>query len=122
VDLSGSVNAAQANNVGAYRLVMPGKKGSFVAKNAKTIKLKSATYNDGLKEITLTPNKPFALKKGVELQVNGSAPVGLQDSQGRLIDGNHDGVPGGNAIAVLRSNGVALTVVVSKPSQSDTAG
>ena len=94
VDFSGAVNAAEADSVGTYRLAMPGKKGSFTAKNAKVIKLNSAAYIASLNEVTLTPKKPFALTKPVQVQVNGSPPSGLQDSEGRLIDGNHDGSGG----------------------------
>jgi len=48
-----------------------GKKGSFTAKNAQVIKLKSAPYNPGNNMVTLTPKKPFALTKPVQLLVDG---------------------------------------------------
>ena len=41
----------------------------------------------------------------MELVVEGVAPAGLQDSYGRLIDGNHDGTAGGNAVAVIKKPG-----------------
>jgi plastocyanin len=115
IDFSGAVNAVQADSVGTYRLAMAGKKGSFTAKNSKVITLNSAVYNASNNELTLTPRKPFALKKPVQVQVNGLPPSGLEDSDGRLIDGNHDGVAGGNAVAVLRSKGVTLSAVVATP-------
>jgi hypothetical protein len=59
--------------------------------------------------VTLTPIKPFALTKPVQLAVNGETPSGLQDSAGRLIDGNHDGLAGGNSVAVLRPRGATLS-------------
>jgi Bacterial Ig-like domain (group 2) len=111
VDFSGAVNAAEASNPSTYRLAMPGKKGSFDAKNAQVIKLKSAVLNGALGEVILTPKKPFALSKPVQLRVNGLPPAGLQDSMGRLIDGDHNGQPGGNAVAVLRAKGVTLSAV-----------
>ena len=51
---------------------------------------------------------PFRLDKAVQLRINGLAPSGLTDRMGRLIDGDHDGQPGGDAIARLRSNGISL--------------
>jgi hypothetical protein len=36
----------------------------------------------------------------------------LQDRVGRLIDGNHDGQPGGNAVAVLGRGGATISAVV----------
>jgi plastocyanin len=111
VDFSGAVNAAQASSVAIYRLATPGKQGSFDAKNAKLIKLKSAVYDAALDQVVLTPKKPFALSKPVQLRVNGQSPSGLQDTAGRLIDGNHDGQPGGNAVAIFSRKGVTLSAI-----------
>jgi hypothetical protein len=113
VDFSGAVNSAEASSVATYRLATAGKKGSFDAKNAGIIKLKSAAYNAAANEVMLTPKKPFALTKAVQLRVNGLAPSGLLDTLGRLIDGNHDGQAGGNAVALLRSHGATLSARVS---------
>jgi hypothetical protein len=88
VGFSGAVNAAEAQSLGEYSLVMAGSHGSFTAKNAKKIKLKAASYNATTDTATLVPRKPFALTKKVQLQVDGLPPSGLQDSLGRLIDGD----------------------------------
>jgi hypothetical protein len=74
----------------------------FTAKHPKLIHLRSAVYNGTSDTVTLIPGRPFALRKPVQLQVNGQPPAGLHDSFGRLIDGHHDGQPGGNAVVVLR--------------------
>jgi plastocyanin len=109
VDFSGAVNVSEADSVTTYRLATAGKKGSFDAKNARLFKLKSAVYDAALHEVTLNPKKPFGLSKPVQLRVNGLPPAGLLDSLGRLIDGDHNGTPGGNAVAVLRASGVTLS-------------
>jgi hypothetical protein len=112
VVFSGSVNSAQAGmTTGIYRLATPGKHRSYTAKNAAVIKLKSATYTDSTHSVTLIPKKPFAITKPVQLLINGVAPSGLEDSTGRLIDGNHDGQPGGNAIAILSRGGAKVSAV-----------
>jgi plastocyanin len=121
IDFSGAVNAAEADSPAIYRLAMPGKKGSFDAKNAKVIKLKSAVYDGTRDAVTLTPRKPFALTKPVQVRINGLPPSGLQDTSGRLIDGNHDGQPGGNATAVLTRRGVTLDAVVARVSGGSPA-
>jgi hypothetical protein len=108
VDFSGKVNVAEANSVAIYGLLLPGKRGSFTAKNARAIALRSAVINSANNEVILTPKKPFPLAKPVQLTVNGQSPTGLQDSDGRLIDGNHDGVAGGNGVAVLRARGATV--------------
>jgi cyclophilin family peptidyl-prolyl cis-trans isomerase len=108
VTFSGAVNVGEADSTATYRLATAGKKGSFTAKNAQIIKLRSASYNAADDTIALIPKKPFALSKAVQLLVDGDAPSGLQDSQGRYIDGNHDGQAGGNAVAILSRSGVNI--------------
>jgi plastocyanin len=119
VDFSGAVNALEADSVGTYRLATAGKKGSFDAKNAKVIKLRSAVYDAATNEAMLTPRKPFALSKSVQLRVNGLPPTGLQDTFGRLIDGNHDGQPGGNVVVILRGNAAIVSARALSPSGGD---
>jgi hypothetical protein len=111
VTFSGAVNAAEAQQTGVYRLVTPGKHDSFTAKNAGTVKLRSALYNAASNTVTLTPKKAVPLSKPVELTINGNAPSGLQDSLGRLIDGDRDGTPGGDAAAVLRRSGAVISAI-----------
>ena len=110
---SGSVNVADAQTVGMYRLATAGKKNSFNAKNAQIIKIKSAVYSAATNTVTLTPKKQFATTKPVQLRVNGQSPSGLHDSAGALIDGDHDGQPGGNAVALLRQTGATISAVPS---------
>jgi hypothetical protein len=106
VDLSGAVNAGEAGSLATYRLALPGKKGSFTARNSKLIPLRSAVYNGGNLTITLTPRKAFALSKSVELLIHGQPPSGLQDASGQFIDGSGDGSAGGDAVFVLSPAGV----------------
>jgi hypothetical protein len=108
---SGAVDAPEAQETGIFRLITPGKHGSFTAKNAGNIKLRSAVYNAASDTVTLTPKKAFSLTKPVELTINGNPPSGLQDTFGRLIDGDDNGTPGGNAAAVLRRSGVVISAI-----------
>ena len=113
VTLSGPVNASEADSTATYQLTMAGQHGSFTAKNAKTIKLASASYNGTNHTIALIPKKPFALSKKVRLVVYGTPPSGLQDSEGRYIDGNDDGQSGGNAVEVLSSREARVDALVA---------
>ncbi len=106
IDFSGSLNATEAVNIAEYELIVAGKHGSFTGKGTKVLKLRSAVYSGNT--VAITPTKSFVIKKPVELLVNG-APGGLEDSSGRLIDGNHDGQAGGNAVAVLNRSGVTIS-------------
>jgi hypothetical protein len=106
ISFGGALNAAEASNPASYRLVMPDKRGSFTSKKAKAVPLKSAVYNAALGQVTLTPRKPVALKKPVELVI----PVGLHDGSGRLIDG------GKTVVFVLGRQGVTVGSVAVSPS------
>jgi plastocyanin len=109
VSFSGAVNASEADSVATYRLATAGKKGSFDAKNAGIIKLKSAALGGANNVVTLTPKKAFALTKTVQFRVNGLSPSGLQDGFGRLIDGDHNGQAGGNGVALLTRKKITLS-------------
>jgi hypothetical protein len=110
---SGGLNATEAANIAEYHLVEAGRNGSFTAKNATAIKLLSAVYNSTNDTVTLTPKKKFVLSKKAQLVVNGEPPSGLEDSHNRLIDGNHDGQAGSNAVAVLTIKGGATINALS---------
>jgi subtilisin-like proprotein convertase family protein len=113
IHFSGALNPTEAASLSEYSLVLAGKKGVFTGKSAKVIKLGSAVYNAANNTVTLTPKKRFALSKKVQLTVNGQAPKGLEDNYSRLIDGNHDGQPGGNAVAILTAKGATVSAVTS---------
>src|SRR5271166_2164913 len=108
IDFSGPLNASQAVQRSYYRLAFPGSHGSYTAKNARVVSFKKPVYNAALYTVTLTPGRPFALTRKAELLIRGNPPNGLRDSQGHLIDGNHDGHPGGNASVFLSSSGVTV--------------
>jgi cyclophilin family peptidyl-prolyl cis-trans isomerase len=107
---SGALDFTEANNKAFYRMATPGKRGSYTAKNAGIIRIKKAVYTNGSDEVTLTPAKPFTLKKPVQFLIDGSAPSGLQDSLGRYLDAAETGQAGSNAIAILSKNNVTIEV------------
>jgi hypothetical protein len=112
VQFSGAVNTVRGDLTGNYRLALPGRQGSYTARTASVIKLKKAVYASSTKAVTLTLRTPLALtRKRLQLLVNGSAPSGLTDNSGRLIDGDHNGTAGGNAIAYLSNAGVTITSI-----------
>jgi plastocyanin len=101
IGFTGPLNASQADNVALYRLVLPGAKGSFRARTAKAVKVRSAVYDASTNTVALALQKPLPLARQVQLTIDGEAPSGLEDNQGRLIDGNRDGNAGSNATIVF---------------------
>jgi hypothetical protein len=107
IDFTGDLNPSSAQNVADYVLTTAGKKGKHKAAKVKPLALRAAAYNGANHEVTLTPSKPFALTTTVQLLVNGQSPSGLQDSSGRFIDGNDDGIPNDNGLFVITRGGVS---------------
>jgi hypothetical protein len=116
VTYSGAVNSAEAANAATYQLIKQGKHKAFVVSRKSTIAIKSASYDPTNNQVTLIPAKPFALSKPVEVLISGEAPSGLQDAESRLIDGNRDGQPGGNATSILSKGGARVAIVTAAPS------
>ena len=112
VTFARAVNSLEADSLGTYRLATPGKKNSYTAKTAGIIKLKKAVYNASNNSVALTPKKPFALTKPVQVLVYGTGPTALQDSDGRDIDGDQNRTAGGNAVAIVAKKVVTFDAKV----------
>jgi hypothetical protein len=116
LNFSGALNASEAASVSEYELILAGKKNSFTAKNAKQIKILSASYSSANDQVTLAIKKPFKLtKKPIELIVNGVGASGLEDAEGRLIDGANNGKAGSNAVAVLSKSSTVISALPAGP-------
>jgi hypothetical protein len=113
IGFSGALNAAEAQELSNYRLVRSGRHGSFTAKNARVLKLKSAMYDAAGDLVTLIPRKRLLVRKTYQLVVEGQPPSGLQDSLGRYIDGGHKGTAGSNAVAVLSRGWATIKAIAS---------
>ena len=93
VHFSGPVNAG-GPEYGMYRLTETGRNDSSIAKNATVVKLASATYNAASRRGDSRRKRPFGLLNCVQVVIDGHQPGGLQDSFGRVINGNDDGRAG----------------------------
>jgi hypothetical protein len=106
VTFSGALDSQEADRSGIYRLAHPGTKGSYTARNAVVVKLRSAVYNSGDHTVALTPKKPFALtKQALQLLIDGSD---LEDGSGPDIDGANNGLAGSNAIILISKGGATV--------------
>jgi hypothetical protein len=85
VTFSGAVNPAEADSRTTYHLAVPGKGGSYTARNAKIIRLKSVRYSAATNTVTLMPRAPFKITKPAEVLVVAMPPSSLQDSQAQRI-------------------------------------
>jgi hypothetical protein len=97
---SGPLNGAEASTNAVFQLRSANRKGSYIGKGSRMIKIKRANYNPSNWTVTITPNLLFPRSKRVQLLVHGSGSLGLMDSLGRYIAGS-GGVSGTDAIAIV---------------------
>ena len=111
---SGALDAASADNASAYQLAPMIKvpaKGKGKHRTPPTIKLgppvalTSADYSASDDSVTLTPRGKLNLAKPEQLTVVATL---VNDALDRPIDGNDDGQPGGNYVAVISKSGVTV--------------
>jgi hypothetical protein len=101
VSFSGALNAGAAGNLAAYTLDSAKNKKKPIA-YTKRVPLSSATYSASNNTVVLVPRgTPPA--QTTELTIYSAD---LLDAEGRELDGNYDGQPGGIFVHTLPSNGV----------------
>ncbi|MGE3818073.1 MAG: Ig-like domain repeat protein [Isosphaeraceae bacterium] len=60
-----------------------------------------AVYDPATRTVTLFPSRLLGLHERYRLVVNGNSAGGLTDLEGRLLDGDLDGLPGGSYVATI---------------------
>jgi hypothetical protein len=95
--------AASTQRAGNYLLQERDGGGRFDG-NPKLIRIVAATYDPAAQTVTLSTRQRLNLHREYRLTVNGNF-AGLASSQGIVLDGNGDGVTGGNFVVVLRGFG-----------------
>ena len=103
-----ALDPARAVDLRNYHLFAMGRAGVFGPSTRRTLALRSATYNPATNTVTLIPKKSLASGLFFEVMVDGTSGHGVSDTTGRLIDGNGDGQPGGDYVALF-ARGKALT-------------
>ena len=79
----------------------------FNGKGDRPIRLfRGAVYDAVRNTVKLTMRPGTAIPTLSRLIVRGSGSLALTDSSGRALDGNNDGQPGGDALFVLRKQGI----------------
>lgn len=67
VGLSGPSGSSEASNVDAYHVLVAGRRRSFAAGAARSIRLRSASYVPSANTVVLLPVRPFALGRPLEV-------------------------------------------------------
>ena len=85
-----------------------GRAGLFGPSTRRELRLRSATYNPATHTVTLIPRQVLSSGLFFEVKVDGTSGHGVSSTTGRLIDGNGDGRPGGDYVALF-ARGKMLT-------------
>ena len=105
LDFSGASNPGAAGNAGNYSLATVAKR----KQKSKRVALSRAAYNDAPNTVTLMTAKKLALSPPLLLTINAAS---LLDAEGRPLDGNGDGRPGGNFLATLSKESATIDSAV----------
>jgi hypothetical protein len=108
VRFSGPLGPGAGQELAAYQLVAAGKDKKLGTHDDKTVPLASAAYNPSADTVTLTPRGQVP-NQPLQLTINAAEVL---DAEGRPIDGNRDGQPGGNLVAPLSKAGIRLASVI----------
>jgi len=105
LQFSGALNAGAAQNLGAYHLDQASRTKKGGTKYNKPVALASVSYNASTDTVTLLARSKLNLAQPEELRITASQ---LPDVYGRPLDGNDDGQPGGDFVALLTKGGVKI--------------
>ncbi len=105
ITFSGALDAADADTLANFHLAATGK-GKKSKTYSKPIGLMSAAYVLG--KVTLQLRGKLALSPAPQLRITAS---GILDALGRPLDGNGDGQPGGDYVALLTRGGAQPQIV-----------
>ena len=103
--LNPSSTKAKAN----YRLAAAGRDRRFGTRDDVKVRFRSVAYNSAARTVTMTPAGRLVLNKKFQLRLNAA---GLIDLYGRPLDGNGDGRPGGDFVALITRRGATVTSFV----------
>jgi hypothetical protein len=95
VTFSRAMDPSRTNDVRGYRLSLAGASRGL---STRTIGITRAIYDSFQRAVVLTLDRAIPVGTRLRLTISGRPPRGLTDSANRLLDGNGDGRPGGDAI------------------------
>jgi hypothetical protein len=81
---------------GNFRVVSAGRDGLIGTRDDRVIPIRAVQYVPGTVTVTLILGRRVPRGQFLQVFVNGSPPSGLTDRAGNFLDGNGDGLPGGD--------------------------
>ena len=113
LQFTGALNAGTAQNLGVYHLDQASRTRKGGTQYNKPVALASVSYNASTDTVTLLARSKLNLAQPEELRITASQ---LPDVYGRPVDGNHDGQPGGDFVALLTKRSVKIESIATSSS------
>ncbi|SIN77733.1 Right handed beta helix region [Singulisphaera sp. GP187] len=104
VKFSEPVDRSQAENIGNYRLRLPGRGQSFSAADAIAVPVRSANYDASTSSVTLTLATPLRTNGPIQFRVSGQPGRGITDLAGHSLvsGGGSQNQAGADYVSILR--------------------
>lgn len=104
INFSYDLDPKSTANISSYTLYAPGKDGRFQTSDDIPLPILKSAYDSSHKVLIITC-KPYKFNSDVRLCVSGTGPGTLVDRYKRPIDGDQNGIPGGDAVLLIHRNG-----------------
>jgi len=95
------LDPGRAQNPASYQIIALGRP-------SHTIRIKTAVYDSAKRTVTLSPVHRLKLHHRFRLTVVGTAPGGVTDTSGHLLDGLKNGNPGHDFVTIVTSKDLVL--------------
>ena len=107
-----ALDATTAQDPQDYRIIGPA---------GRTIRVKRAKYDPAANTVTLHPARRIDIHYRYKLIVDGTAPGGLTNTQGQLLDGTDSGEPGSDYSTSLTWRNLVLGPTSTKTTRGAKA-
>ncbi|WP_337176204.1 FG-GAP-like repeat-containing protein [Paludisphaera sp.] len=99
---SANLDPDTARSLANYRLVRAGRDGRFGTRDDRAVPIRSASYDAAGRAVVLVPRHARLGAEPLRLTVTAS----VTDARGYAVDGDGDGLPGGDSNTILRRAGI----------------
>ena len=106
VQFDADLDPTRANDAANYVLVGPGLDGRLGTRDDRTIRVRSVVHDASNRSVTINPFNRLLLRARYRLVLRGGES-GISDTQGRVLDGDRDGRPGGDFVRIIDQRALA---------------
>lgn len=111
LNFSQPLDPTSAANPSHYKIIAAGPDGFLGTSDDRFVPLKRVKFSSGPNAVSITSAVRLPLNRTFGLVVIGTGPNALLTTSGQPIDGNSDGLPGGDFVTTISRTSVAGTAI-----------